>query len=62
MKMYVCIGIEAFKMAEIKGMFSSRKKAQLMADKLEKEKHFLHCQNFKASSWTEANKKYELYC
>ena len=57
---YMVLGVEAFNLAQVRGMFSNKKAAQEMANILEKEKSCLCCQRYIAVSWTTA-KKYELY-
>lgn len=58
---YVVLGVEAFKVAEVKGVFCSRTKAQEMADLLEKQKNKQCCQRYTVKSWTQANKEFTLY-
>ena len=61
MRNYIVVGVEAFGVAEIKGMFDNREKAAELANMLESKKSNLCCQRYTAMSWTEANRKYELY-
>lgn len=59
--MYYVLGIEPFKVAEVRGTFTNKKKAVSLALFLEQNKNPLCCQNYEAMTVTEAKKTYKLY-
>jgi hypothetical protein len=62
MATYYVLGIEPFKMAEVRGIHVDRKTAEGQAAALENKKHLLHCQRFTVKTATEVKKeKLKLY-
>ena len=58
--MYLVLGIETMKYAEVKGLHSNKEKAQQQAEYLEVNKNALCCQRYEALTATEAKKRYNL--
>jgi len=62
MATYYVLGIEPFKMAEVRGIHADRKTATGQATALKSKKHLLHCQRFTVKTATEVKReKLELY-
>jgi hypothetical protein len=57
MATYYVLGIEIFKMAEVRGIHPDRKTAEGQAAALEKRKHKLHCQRFAVKTATEVKRE-----
>ena len=55
--MYLVLGIEPFKQAQVYGSHSSRKTAEQQADALEKSKNSLCCQRYEVKTLTEVKKE-----
>jgi hypothetical protein len=55
--MYLVLGIEPFKQAQVYGSHSNRKTAEQQADALEKIKKPLCCQRYEVKTLTEVKKE-----
>ena len=55
--MYLVLGIEPFKQAQVYGAHSNRKIAEQQADALEKVKNSLCCQHYEVKTLTEVKKE-----
>lgn len=55
--MYLVLGIEPFKQAQIYGVHSNRKTAEQQADALEKIKNSLCCQRYEVKTLTDVKKE-----
>jgi hypothetical protein len=62
MATYYTLGLEPFKMAEVRGIHASKQIALTQAKNLENNKHPLSCQSYKVLTQTQVKKeKWELF-